>query len=110
MNYDNIQNKIQYWIKYDGNGDEYRKKNDRDCQLTNGNLFADTLFSLWLPLRYTLDYCNSARWNEIKLEAENSNIKDNNGYLQEIFDNTRDFLPKNNVTVKLEKLFELGVM
>lgn len=108
MNYDSIQNKIQYWIKYDGNGDEYRKKNDRDCQLTNGNLFADTLFSLWLPLRYTLDYCNSARWNEIKLEAGKSNIKDNNGYLQEIFDNTRDFLPKNNVTVKLEKLFELG--
>ena len=108
MNYENIQNKIQYWIKYDGRGDEYRKKNDRDCQLTNGNLFADTLFSLWLPLRYTLDYCNSTGWNDIKLEAGKSKIKDNNDYLLEICNNIREFLPSNNVTKKLEKLFEIG--
>ena len=56
-----IKTHIQYWIDYKGDGDEYRRTHDLDCILTDGNLFADTLFSLWLPLRYVLNYCGTER-------------------------------------------------
>ena len=56
MKYESIIKKINYWKSYDGTGDEYRKTHDLDCIQTKGNLAADTIFSLWLPLRYTLNY------------------------------------------------------
>lgn len=64
--YKPITQKIQSWIDYNRNKpkgnyaahkqehDEYRKNNDLDCILTDGNLYADTIFSLWLPLRFVL--------------------------------------------------------
>lgn len=74
VDYSIIKMQIEYWINYTGTGDAYRKKNDLDCILTNGNLFADTLFSLWLPLRYTLNYCGCERW-KMWLEKTPSNFK-----------------------------------
>ena len=62
MDYEPIINQLSYWINYKGSGDEYRKNNDRDCILTEGNLYADTIFSLWLPLRYTLNYFDCDKW------------------------------------------------
>ena len=49
--------------KYDEdseNHDKFRSEHDLDCVLRNGNLHADTIFSLWLPLRFALvrlHYC-----------------------------------------------------
>lgn len=34
--------------------DEYRRWHDRDCALTGGNLYADTMFILWRPLANTI--------------------------------------------------------
>lgn len=61
-----IRVKVENWIKYNKNWpkgkyednpkpfDDYRSKNDMDCNLTNGNLFADTIISLSLPMRFVL--------------------------------------------------------
>ena len=53
MDYTPIIEKIRYWRDDDGVGDEFRRTHDLDCILTGGNLFADLIFSPWLPLRYT---------------------------------------------------------
>ena len=65
--YEPIRKKIVEWNQYDTNKptgnywksqeehDEYRRWNDRDCVLTGGNLYADTMFSLWTPLRATIE-------------------------------------------------------
>lgn len=110
MNYEPIKDEIQYWIDYTGKSDEYRKTHDRDCILTDGNLYADTLFSLWLPLRYTLNHCNNDRWVEIREKAYKKAIwvKDNNYYLQEFKNNLNKFLPEDSTVEKLAELFELG--
>lgn len=64
--YEPIIKKIQAWIDYDKNKpksnyktnkqkhDEFRMKNDLDCIQANGDLKADTIFSLWIPLRLVL--------------------------------------------------------
>ncbi len=61
-----IKRKINSWICYEkarpktaysvypSAHDEFRRMNDLDCILTNGDLCADTIFSLWLPLRFAL--------------------------------------------------------
>jgi hypothetical protein len=68
--YEPICIKLREWISYDENKpcspywknpaehDDYRKMHDRDCVLTGGNLCADTIFSLWLPLRSTIRRIN----------------------------------------------------
>ena len=61
-----IRTHIQYWIDYKGTSDEYRRAHDLDCILTDGNLNADTLISLWLPLRYVLNYCDTERWKRYR--------------------------------------------
>lgn len=66
MNNKAIKTKINEWIWYEENqvkekyyinpkiNDQFRQQYDLDCILTNGNLLADTIFSLWLPLRFAL--------------------------------------------------------
>lgn len=61
-----IKKKLREWKDYNKNSpkcpysgneivhDIYRALNDSDCQLTNGNLMADTIFSLWIPLKMSL--------------------------------------------------------
>lgn len=117
--YEPIKEKLNEWITYAENEpkvdyhecpevhDEYRKTHDRDCILTDGNLYADTIFSLWLPLRNTIVCLNDE--NAIKEVGDIYNkidfckalMKDNN---------LEKLLPKNQSIVEnLSLLFELGM-
>ena len=89
-----IKTHIQYWIDYKGDGDEYRRTHDLDCILTDGNLFADTLFSLWLPLRYVLNYCGTAQWEKYRRMKD---LKNNDAFLNDL---------KNNKVVRKSKNLE----
>lgn len=104
---ENIKAQIQYWINYDYNksGDEYRKTHDLDCILTDGNLYADTLFSLWLPLRYVLNYCGTAEWETYR---KTKRLKKNKDFLDRLMKNLQTFIPDEKMLGKLETLFELG--
>lgn len=114
MNYEPILNKIKYWKNYKGTGETYRKTHDMDCILTGGNLFADTIFSLWLPLRYTLNYFDSAKWIEWKnhetdvLKKSGVTLKYCDDFLNDFENNIELFLPEHELTTNLIKLFELG--
>jgi len=114
MNYQPILDKLSYWKNYDGNGDEYRKTHDLDCILTGGNLFADTIISLWLPLRYTLNYFENPKWTYWKdfeanfLSKNKLALKNHNEFIEDLERNIQTFLPEHELTYKLIKLFELG--
>lgn len=111
-----IIKKLQYWHNYQNiYTDEYRKKHDWDCILTNGNLLADTIFSLWLPLRYTLNSFDTDKWIKWKdyernyLKKKNINLKNCNDFLEDIIKNLKDFLDiDSGITKKLVHLFEIG--
>ena len=100
-----IKTHIQYWIDYKGDGDEYRRTHDLDCILTDGNLFADTLFSLWLPLRYVLNYCGTAQWEKYRRMKD---LKNNDAFLNDLKNNLQMFIPDMGLLGKLEKLCKLG--
>lgn len=114
VNYFPILQKIKYWRDYTGTGDFYRQKHDLDCILTGGNLFADTLFSLWLPLRYTLNYYGSELWDNWKefeaekLRPQKLGLKDCPDFLNSLIKNIDVFLPPMELTALLSELFELG--
>lgn len=114
MNYQPILDKLSYWKSYNGNSDEYRKTHDLDCILTGGNLYADTIISLWLPLRYTLNYFENPKWTYWKdfeanfLRTNKLTLKNHNGFIEDLERNIQVFLPEHELTYKLIKLFELG--
>jgi hypothetical protein len=88
-------------------GDEFRAANDRDCILTGGNLSADTIFSLWLPLRHTIKRINSDE--EI---SKIGNIKDKNSFVCALLegDNLKKLLPKDiGIVCTLSELFTYGM-
>jgi hypothetical protein len=87
--------------------DEFRAANDRDCILTGGNLNADTIFSLWLPLRHTIAKINS----EEKI-SEIGNINDKKSFVCALLedDNLEKLLPKELSIVRtLSELFTYGM-
>lgn len=49
-----IINFLNYWM----GPREPRAKNDLDCLYFNGDLSADTIFSVWTPLKFVLDILN----------------------------------------------------
>ena len=117
--YESIREKLNEWITYDDNEpkgnyyenpelyDSYRKAHDRDCVLTEGNLHADTIFSLWLPLRNTIVSLNDA-----ETIAAVGNIYRKMSFVRALAkdDNLEKLLPENHAVVKkLSKLFELGM-
>lgn len=117
--YEPLITKAEEWIFYDDNKpegdywdhivehDEYRRWHDRDCVLTGGNLNADTLFSLWTPLKQTILRLNST--NEIELVG---NINSKYSFLRELIkgDNLAKLLPADKIIVsKLADLFQLGM-
>lgn len=109
VDYSIIKTHIEYWINYVGTGDEYRKKHDLDCILTNENLFADTLFSLWLPLRYTLNHCGCERWKEwLEKTPINFKFKDSDEFMNDLLKNIELYLPECEETHLLVELFVLG--
>ena len=93
---DKIQEQIQYWIDYKGQGDNYRKKNDRDCILTQGNLYADTLISLWLPLRYVIFECNK---ENVSFDSSEISKKDKK-FLESLKDNLTKYIPDEKAIEK----------
>lgn len=117
--YKPIKEKLNEWITYAENEpkvdyhecpevhDEYRKTHDRDCALTGGNLYADTIFSLWLPLRNTIVCLN----DESAIEAV-GDIYNKIAFCRALMkdDNLERLLPKNQrIVEKLSQLFELGM-
>ncbi|CAI3410142.1 hypothetical protein CIRMBP1320_01024 [Enterococcus cecorum] len=118
--YEPIYEKIRSWIgyfenqpkiKYNENPeahDQYRQQNDLDCVLRNGNLNADTIFSLWLPLRYTLVSLNGY----VKIEHTTGlKIEKTIPFLKSLISNNNleKLLPKEKqTTVLLSNLFKLG--
>ena len=112
--YEPIRRKIEEWIEYDahrpripyqGNEeahDEYRRWHDRDCVLTGGNLYADTMFSLWRPLANTIIRLNDKSVIRVgKYKFIRELIED---------DNMEKLLPvEQPIVKKLSRLFELGM-
>lgn len=105
INYEEKKPQIAYFSNPETH-DLFRKENDTDCILTNGNLLADTIFSLWLPFRFTLVHLNSYK----KLNKY-GNINNKISFLKAISspDILEELLPLDNDCVrKLITLFELG--
>ncbi|MDF2944391.1 MAG: hypothetical protein K0S01_3249 [Herbinix sp.] len=116
--YKPIRNKINAWILYLENSpkckysenpvlhDEFRKEHDLDCVLTDGDLLADTIFSLWTPLRFTL-----VRINGYSKLQKYGKVEKSIGFLKAIIiENVLEgLLPINKPEVlSLITLFELG--
>ena len=112
-----IKNKIQNWITYEENKPRipyeqncevhhrYRSTHDLDCVLLGGDLRADNIISLWLPLRYCLveinGYPTLNKYGNINKKIEFIKAL-NNIDLEKL-------LPPDNPLVKcLIELFELG--
>lgn len=117
--YKPIRRKIEEWIRYDDckpvgayydnmeAHDKYRKWHDRDCVMMGGELKADTMFSLWLPLRHTI-----ARINNTETIREVGNISSKYDFLRSLDkgNNLEKLLPAYmSITTKLSTLFELGM-
>ena len=114
--YEPILRKIESWIWYEENQpktndfrvkNEFRSKYDLDCVLNDGNLYADTIFSLWLPLRAALvDNNGYLTLNKI------GNINRRHEFLKKIVceDILSTLLPYNETTDLLIELFYLGQM
>ena len=76
MCYDAIKQMLNYWIEPDPPlkpgpvYDEWRRDHDLDCIIAGGDksvpeesiLNADMIFSLWIPLRATLNNASNERW------------------------------------------------
>ena len=118
--YGPIYKKIISWIQYEENKpkteyrfelekhDKFRAENDLDCVLNEGNLSADTIFSLWLPLRFALVKTNGYRKmkkiTKVKFDY-------NNDFLERLLvdRNLEKLLPLENETTRLiSELFVLG--
>ncbi len=117
--YGPIMEKVREWIWYDDHQpksnyfanreehDAFRGQYDRDCALTGGELKADTLFSLWLPLRHTI-----TRLNDKEKIRSVGNISRKYDFLRELIkgDNMEKLLPINNPLVQhLSLLFGFGM-
>jgi hypothetical protein len=114
-----ICTKLREWISYNENKpcsayrenpaehDDYRKTHDRDCVLTDGNLCADTIFSLWLPLRSTIRRINSPEVIE-----QVGNIQDKISFSRSLLrdGNLEKLLPPElPITHTLSELFHYGL-
>lgn len=118
-----IKEKLEEWINYEKNipkcsykGNEivhdiYRALNDSDCQLTNGNLMADTIFSLWIPMKMSLQCsetypykCQGNKFYPYKQDGYISKTGNTINFLTDIQKNLETYLPPN----EWEKLYEFA--
>lgn len=113
---------LSYWInleknklptKYENdreNHDKHRAVYDMDCMLCNSNLHADMVFSLWLPLRHTLEKLNNG--NKKINDVLKTNVNKNNViFLSNLRknDSLLELLPESSSTVQLlSELFYYG--
>lgn len=91
--------------------DEHRKTHDLDCILTGGNLYADTIFSLWTPLKSVI-YCLGKKSNDVYKALglkSGDTIYKKIDMLKKIKENIETVLPKDEPeTNLLSRLFDLG--
>ncbi len=115
--YQPIIDEAKYWqdCDYSDHSDEYRQTHDMDCVLTGGSLNADMLFSLWLPLRYALNFYGTAKWQAWKdyeckaLRPKKLNLKKCPAFLSDLIENIELYLPpEGELTALISKLFFLG--
>ena len=95
------------YLEHKEEHDAFRAANDRDCILTEGNLNADTIFSLWLPMKHTIARLNSKE----AIEAV-GNFRSKYNFCKSLLegDNLSRLLPSNNDVVKeLRELFVFGL-
>jgi len=117
--YSPIITKIDSWLKYyatlpEGKYqdkpqefDNHRKKYDLDCILTEGDLRADTIFSLWTPFKGVI-YCMN-NYREILDIKSGNNIYKTPEMLEKIRANIKLLLPADEPEVELlSQLFILG--
>lgn len=106
-----IAEQIDYWIAYKQNSPDYTKDpkgnrafrlaNDRDCVLTNGNILADTIFSLWNPLKRVLIHLNPN--SGITVFSKQVQV------LNKIKNKLPEYLPpEHSMVIALSNLFVLG--
>lgn len=115
-----IIQKISSWIEYEENKpktkynedaekhDKFRSEHDLDCVLRNGNLHADTMFSLWIPLRFAL--VKVSGYDKIK-EITGLNLEQSVPFWKALIcnGNLKKLLPiKNETTRLLSELFYYG--
>lgn len=121
--YGPIYKKIISWIAYDEAApkteygkdrekhDKFRSENDLDCILRGGDLHADTVFSLWTPLRLAIVRLNDGDYDRIKAITKTEQIQKNVGFLERLLvdENLEKLLPEDNETTKLlSELFDYG--
>lgn len=113
-----IEDKIRFWIEYERNMpqipyggneiffDEYRQFHDLDCQLLGGQLGADTIFSLWRPLEYTLLALHAPE----DLQKDLGTVRKRRMFLQGLLNRgLGEYFPVHMEIVQhLSQLFDLG--
>lgn len=87
-----IINFINYWMV----SKKPRKDNDLDCIYLNGDLCADTIFSVWTPLKFVLDCLNP----DEKFYKKDRFGPDPHKFLKRIKNNVDTYLPKSEEVVK----------
>ena len=115
-----IIQKISSWIEYEenkpkteydedaDNHDKFRSEHDLDCVLRDGNLHADTIFSLWLPLRFAL--VRLSGYDKVK-EITGLDLEQSVPFWRALISNgnLKKLLPiKNETTRLLSELFYYG--
>lgn len=107
-----IKETLAYWLD-PGTGD--RLRDDRDCQLT-GSLNADTIISLWTPLRFTLNKMSRPLWRSYldyeyeTLRSQGLRLKNMPEFLSAMIARPEAFLDLGDPLVqKLSKLMRLGM-
>lgn len=87
---------------------EYRSKFDLDCQHLKGDLNADMIFSLWLPLRYVLFSLNGKKM--YKLTTDSFTKKNLTEIYSNLIRNIEEYLPyENELVIKLSKFYSLAM-
>jgi len=95
-----IKNFCRYWLKAsEGEGDEWRAKNDLDCLYFGGDLRADTLMSAWTPIKWVADFVN--RENGMRFYKTARDHEDPGHYLKLLNENPDVYLPRKLPIVQL---------
>lgn len=118
-NENHIINFLNYWMKgqdvfvsYDSNNlqlyHEWRRANDLDCIAKGGDLRADTLVSMWTPIKWVLNCLNP----DIKV-YKTAKGSDPNCYLRKLRDEyevyfTSEDDEKKSLVAKLDRLCQLA--
>ena len=103
-----VRNFCLYWIKAsEGSDSEWRKKNDLDCLYYNGDLRADTLISMWTPIKQVADLLNKDTGKVFF--KRRTDCDDPLHDLRLLADDTDAYLPpKNKLVIKLKKILKLA--